>query len=70
MSEQNFIAFIADLLTGEEYLNGPIQVEGVICNIPFGHVGVSTSARQLLYSGLRYEHDCMGVVPTPNWDFH
>ncbi|KAG1842057.1 hypothetical protein F4604DRAFT_1690089 [Suillus subluteus] len=55
MSEQNFIAFIADLLTGEEYLNGPIQVEGVIRNIPFGHVGVSTSARQLLYSGLRYE---------------
>ncbi|KAG1895863.1 uncharacterized protein F5891DRAFT_1193677 [Suillus fuscotomentosus] len=38
MSEQDFIAFIADLLTGEKFLNGPIEVEGVMRNIPFGHV--------------------------------
>ncbi|KAG2051627.1 hypothetical protein BDR06DRAFT_973722, partial [Suillus hirtellus] len=55
MSEQDFIAFIADLLTGEKFLNGPIEVEGVMRNIPFGHVGMRTSVRHLLYSGLRYE---------------
>ncbi|KAG1901203.1 uncharacterized protein F5891DRAFT_1187899 [Suillus fuscotomentosus] len=59
MSEQDFIAFIADLLTGEKFLNGPIEVEGVMRNIPFGHVVNTIRVGMGLLGMLAQFHFCI-----------